>query len=151
MSIARWRFQVGMTLLELLAVLVVLSLLAAYGASGLARMHEHSDARTVAAALRDLDARGRLAAQSGRVCRLDVASDGLLRLLLHPTDDVIAEVTLPGRAVVSLHRSSGEATTTIEFDRTGCSIDYRVVVRRGDHMETWSVSGLTGSMLEAVP
>ncbi len=131
------------TLIELLAVIVIVSLVAGIATVGLASASQSAQLHAAAADWRDLDGRARL---FGRSLGPVVMSLNLERtaVMLNVTDskELLSEVTLP-------EGTSGQLQTrtpnkTISFDRLGRSVDYEVQLQVGERVIRWRVYGLTG-------
>ncbi len=133
----------GFTLLELLAVVVLLSLTFTVTGVRLAATSTRAKLQATASRLRDLDAHTRLLARSGEPASLRL--DGTQRHVnvqgIRSTE-LLATVTLPAEVTVQVRASSGDETIT--FDRLGRSKDYRVTVQAGETVLRWHVYGLTG-------
>lgn len=132
----------ALTLIELLAVIVVASLVAGVATVGLAASGESARLHGAAAQWRDLDARARLLGRSLGPVRISV-DRGVVRLHVIETNELISSVALPGG--ISLD------TSPIEFDRLGRSIDYRVDLHGANRAIRWRICGLTGYVIEAEP
>ena len=131
------------TLIELLAVIVIVSLVAGIATVGLASASESAQLHAAAAEWRDLDGRARLFGRSLGPVAMSLNSERSA-VMLHVTDskELLSEVTLPDG-------TSGQIQTrtpnkTIAFDRLGRSVDYDVELRTGERVIQWRVYGLTG-------
>ncbi len=131
------------TLIELLAVIVIVSLVAGIATVGLASASESAQLHAAAAEWRDLDGRARLFGRSlgPVVMSLNSKRDAVM---LHVTDskELLSEVTLPDGASGQIQTRT--PSKMIAFDRLGRSVDYDVELRTGEHLIRWRVYGLTG-------
>lgn len=137
----------GLTLAELLAVVVLLGLVMALGAPRLASSAGAAEMTAFEAAWRDLDAKARLLARSGQSgVTLWLALDQRALVLCRGEDERVSSAAVPPGMTVALVRSREQHLTAITFDARGCSPDY--ALRLGDvngHLHrTWRVAGLTG-------
>ncbi len=135
------------TLIEVLAVVVVLSLIAAVSVSSLGNVGTGMQVERTGARLRDLDARARIYARRHEAVRLvsGAAGSGLSVLTLDAQDTILSIQWPPDLSVtVAPVRSDDE----LVIDRRGCGPDYRVSVTDGRTTLSWSVLGLTGAIIE---
>lgn len=138
-------YRRALTLIEMLAVVVLLSLVAALGSVGLVSGNEQAQLRASLAAWQDLDATARLLAQTNGPIQM-VLNEGTIAISSTHVGEGFSSVVLPdgytGHLVVGNHE-----TNAITFDARGHSEDYRVEIRR---LATelpgsgWEVCGLTG-------
>ncbi len=135
--------QPAFTLIELLAVIVIVSLVAGIATIGLASASQSAQLHAAAAEWRDLDGRARLFGRSLGQVVMSLNSERTA-VMLHVTDskELLSEVTLPDGA-------SGQIQTRtpnrmIAFDRLGRSVDYEVQLQAGERVIRWRVYGLTG-------
>ena len=137
--------RTAFTLLELLAVIVLLSLAVIVAAPGLAG--EAGAARLDGAMARalELDGRARLLARSGTTVTLATRDDGRALIVQDVESVVLATASLPADVRATL--DSAEVQTTIGFDRAGRSADYAIVVRSGSVSRRTAICGLTGFTL----
>ena len=137
----------GFTLIEVLAVVTVLSLVAAVSVSSLGNASESMQFQRVGARLRDLDVRGRLYARRHEAVRLVVTEDGS-GVAVRPldSDDTILEFEWPPSLSVTLATTPPDEDLVI--DRRGCSPDYQVSMTDGARTRAWTVLGMTGSIVE---
>ncbi len=136
------------TLIELLAVIVIVSLVAGIATVGLASASESAQLHATAAECRDLDGRARLFSRSLGQVVMSLNSERN-SVMLHVTDskELLSEVTLPDGASGQIH--VGTPNKTIAFDRLGRSVDYEVQLQAGEHLIRWRVYGLTGLIGES--
>lgn len=140
--------QHAFTLIEVLAVIVIVSMVAGVATVGLAAASDSARLRAAAAQWRDLDARARLFSRSlGPV----VMSVGYQRnaVTLHSvgSNERLTAVVLPDGVWGQLRVDP--PTQSIVFDRLGRSMDYDVEVRTAQRVIHWRVWGLTGLITES--
>jgi prepilin-type N-terminal cleavage/methylation domain-containing protein len=138
----------GFTLFEMLAVIVIMSLVAAALTVSLAAADDQAASLNAMSQCRDLDARARQAALTQgepAVIRL-VDEQGALILEVGAARLAHAEMP-PG---VKVHLQRDRAVGEIVFDRAGRSPDYRVTLQQDDRLRVrgWRVCGLTGFIIE---
>jgi prepilin-type N-terminal cleavage/methylation domain-containing protein len=138
------------TLIELLAVIVIVSMVAGTATVGLAATSEWVQLHAAAAQWRDLDARGRLLGRSlgSVVMSLDEGGDEI-RLVEVRSDEVLSSVLLPRGVTGRIH--APKASQSVVFDHLGRTIDYQVELRSNDRVVGWQVHGMTGLMTEDEP
>lgn len=103
--------------------------------------------RTLRGELQDLDARARLAARTSGAMLLSVTERGrLVRLIERDSGRMIRRLELGDDRQLRLFAPG--STDTLDFDATGRSPDYRVVLREGRERFAWRVSGETGWISE---
>jgi prepilin-type N-terminal cleavage/methylation domain-containing protein len=141
---------VAFTLIELLAVIVIVSMVAGTATMGLAATSQWVRLHAAAARWRDLDAHGRLFSRSlgPVVMSLDEGSNEI-RLLEVRSGEVLSRVSLPRGVSGRIH--APEASRSVVFDHLGRTIDYQVELRSNDRAIGWQVHGLTGLITEAEP
>ncbi len=140
----------GLTLIEVLAVIVIVSLVAGVATMGLASSTHSARVRAAAAQWRDLDARARLFGRTlGPVVMTLNADRTDVRIHVRGSDELLTEVALPvgvtGRILAEPEPDA------IVFDRLGHSVDYDVQLSAGDRIVAWHVYGLTGLIKEGEP
>lgn len=139
--------QSAFTLIEVLAVIVIISLVVGVATVGLAAASDSARLRAAAAHWRDLDARARLFGRSLGPVVMSVGDQGNA-VTLHSVEsnERLTAVVLPdgvwGRLRVD------PRTQSIVFDRLGRSVDYDVEVRTAQRVIQWRVFGLTGLITE---
>lgn len=133
----------GLTLLELLAVLVLLALTFSVAGVRLAATSAHAQLQAAASRLRDLDAYTRLLARSGEPAFLQLdGAEHFVRVQAIRSTELLAGAAIPEGVSVEIRTSSGDEAIT--FDRLGRSPDYRVAMNAGETTLRWHVYGLTG-------
>ncbi len=136
------------TLLEVLAVVVILSLTMALVAVGVASADEAASIRAFTSAAVDLDRRARLWAPAGSAMELHLQTN-CLRLVNRSTGEQVSALHIPGRVSVQLLTMDDEPLDTIVFDRSGCTQDYRLLAAKGERSHAMSIAGLTGWVQES--
>ena len=136
------------TLIEVLAVIVIVSMVAGLATFGLAAASDSARLRAAAAQWRDLDARARLFSRSlGPVVMSFEDPSNAVTLYSVESNERLTAVVLPdgvwGRLRVD------PPTESIVFDRLGRSVDYDVEVRTAQRLIQWRVFGLTGLITES--
>lgn len=147
------------TLIELMAVVVIASLVTAMGAIGIGGVMRQTQFQRTVAGFMQMDVRARLHARMGGVAT-QMVIDPLARKakvveVATDTDAIeLSRVELPFDVAVTLELprevpSSNSTAMVVTFDRLGCSIDYAVQLRDGVSGRRLEVSGLTGSIRAA--
>jgi len=148
------RLQSAMTLIETLAMIVILSMVT--GALGLRIVgsNRSAQAREAMARWRDLDAQARIAAQIEGAVRLELDTDGRGAVLkaIHG-GDVLSSLRWPEGFQGSLATSEDENLSSIAFDSRGRGDDYFMILRDLEHPRdssvlTVRVCGLTGWIVQ---
>lgn len=137
----------GLTLIELLAVVVLLGLVMALGAPRLASSAGAAEMTAFEAAWRDLDAKARLLARNGHpMVTLRLMPDQRALVLQRGRDERVSSAAVPPTMSVELRRGGSESVSVITFDARGCSPDYtvRIGVTDGPLHRSWRAAGLTG-------
>lgn len=132
------------TLIETLAVIVVLSLIAGTAIVQLSAVNDGMLIESIASQIRDLDAKARLLSRTGEACQLSFNADSH-SLILHGSSsaEAIASVHWPQHLRVEMQTDT-DVATVIEFDRFGRSIDYTILLATDASVRTWRVAGLAG-------
>lgn len=132
------------TLIELLAVVAIMSLVSGVLTIHLAAETDAARRRAAATAWTDLDARARLYARTGGPVVMTLnAGRTVVRLHRAGSAERLAEVDLP---------APGRLTKpAVLFDRFGHSVDYAAEVTSGARTIRWHVLGLTGQIQEGEP
>jgi len=137
----------GLTLLEVLAVVVIVSLVSAATMVGLASANDDAAFRAARACVHDLDVKARLLARTGTPVALTTTADQFLCIVgLGDSSVRLAHAAMPAQVAVDL-TIGGENVPHVLFDRLGRSDDYAVVMRTHNRTERWMTGGLTGWML----
>ncbi len=138
----------ALTLIELLAVIVLMSLVAGLATIGLAAASDHARLRAAAADWRSLDAHARLLARSGEPIVMIVGED-TREIRLDSVESRLASLALPVGVDVEVAGERDDGPVT--FDRLGHSRDYAVSLRLDGRQLGWKVYGLTGFVVETSP
>ena len=132
----------GLTLIEVLTVLVILSMVTSMAATGLLRQSAGAQLQVALTDVAELDALARLTAPSlGPIALLHDAHE--LELRTRTSDELISRRVLAADLILRDTRSQG-AITTLPFDSRGVSDDYLIEVRLGPSRMRMTVCGLTG-------
>ena len=137
----------GLTLIELLAVIVILTLVFATATVGVTGGTDAAKLREAAGLWRDLDRRARvMALDVGTVTvRLDAAA-GRLDVTCGGAEPARAGALLPDGVACVLTTTTGDGV--LVYDGLGQSGDYEIRLVCGERASAWSVSGLTGFVRE---
>lgn len=133
----------GYTLIELLAVVVVLGLAAGIGIPPLVRLVGGSPLDRASHAVRAGDLQARQLAR-GTGLNLDLLDDGVASRTTTPEHRVVME---PGSSV-AWSTPDGKPLRTLTIDSRGRSIDLLVEVRVGRDRRRYLVSGISGEWSE---
>lgn len=135
----------GFTLLELLAVVIILAMVAGAVGVNAGAMNTAAKLRAAAQKWQELDARARQHARSEGAVSIRIDSDNhVIRLLRAATDEQLAFIELPTDATATAATISGRPTPHIIMDRTGRSNDYTASLEWNGARMTWTIYGLTG-------
>lgn len=135
------------TLIELLAVLVVLGMAVSVAAVGLSSRSDESKLSDAASSIASLDAMARVRARKGSVAELRFdSSDGTISLTDRASADAppIDRELPDGIALEVWERPWGAPIDHLIVDARGQSVDYQVRVSKGDESVTLRFAGLTG-------
>lgn len=138
----------AVTLIETLAVVVILGLAASVALVSFAGVEHAGALRRATGLVRDFDARVRIVARAERAVELRVDGEGTTLVAVDPLDPEtsLLKVELPDGVTALLEWSPIDAAPMI--DRRGRSADYRVVLRRADATSELLVHGLTGQVVD---
>ena len=137
----------GFTLVELLAVIVIVTLTTSIVTVGLASANTSAQLRRAVAQWRTLDARARTLSRAlGPVTMRYEEQPQLLQLSRVESAELLATIQLPKRVHADL--VAEHPTDTVVFDRLGRSPDYDVTVTLENRLVAWHVCGLTGYITE---
>lgn len=143
------------TLIEALAVVVVLAMASGVTVVALAAFDGEARLQRLGFEWSALDAQGRALARlrppgaaavrlrhddDPRSIRLDAGDFG--------ADWPQHEIRLPADVRATIELRDGQSVATVLFDRRGCSIDYRLAVEIDGNGKSWVVNGLTGLIEE---
>ena len=134
----------GFTLIEMLAVIALISLAAAALIPNLVAAGRSADMLRVIARVREIDSRARTYARtSGHVILVWIDSENRSILMVESdTGMTLGEVEIEPNISLSIEVDGHGAK--IVFDRLGHSADYRVELRGNGSAARLSVAGLTG-------
>ena len=133
----------GFTLIEVLAVIVILSIVAGVATVGLVSATDSARLAGAISQWRDLDARARLFSRTTGPVVMDLNRDHtIVRLVVVESGERLSRIELPPD--VTGHFRTDRPTDAIVFDRTGGSVDYEVQMHTDDGVVRWHVYGLTG-------
>ncbi|MDQ7014618.1 MAG: prepilin-type N-terminal cleavage/methylation domain-containing protein [Planctomycetota bacterium] len=139
----------GFTLIESLAVVVLLALVVGVVAASLAPAADRAAMDRAASAVLDADARARAIARRGEPVELRVA-DGSVWVRLAQHAPALVTRQLPAATTIELTSTvSGTPLGVIRFDARGRSPDYIFTVHSGERSTRTLVAGLTGSTTTA--
>lgn len=141
------------TLVEMLAVVVLLGLAASLGAVGLASADSHARFERAVAIALDADAQARLLARGGAPVRMVLEPDERgSDILIVKSDSRVRELSLPhGVHVAWIDPESGALLSEIRYDTLGQSPEYLLRASDGDRTQVWRITGLTGWAEELGP
>ena len=140
----------ALTLIELLAVIVILSLVAGTAIVSLAAAGDSARLHSTVAAWRDLDSRARMLGRSVGPTAMTVDQErNEVTLRAMQTKELLAMLALPQGVTGEI--GGRPPVDAIEFDRFGRSDDYHVELRTSDRAVEWQVCGLTGYVVEGRP
>jgi prepilin-type N-terminal cleavage/methylation domain-containing protein len=135
------------TLIELLAVLVVLGMAVSVAAVGLSSRSVEAQLSDAASSMASLDASARVLARKGHVTELQYdKSDGRLQLIDRCCDDAVV-IGREISATITLEaweQPTGTPIESIIVDSRGQSVDYQVRVSSGELSMALTFAGLTG-------
>ena len=144
----------GLTLVEVLLVVALLGLIAAALMGSWGEPSERVAFRALLQDVRNLDARARAAARTGKPVVLSV-DPARRRLLVHARfgGEVVSDLELPEDAEVRVVRDNAVRGTSVAFAPYGTSCDYALDVQRGVARARVEFAGLTGwsSTVEVLP
>lgn len=136
----------GYTLIETLAVVCLLAMLAGVVLGGLRGQRHVTRARDARRTLATADQAARHAARSGQRVELCVSGSSVV-VRAADTHELRATFDLDARTQVQfLHAAGMDMLGLVSFDARGRSPDYEVVIREGEQEQRVSVSGTTGWM-----
>lgn len=138
----------GFSLIEILAVISLLSLTLMFAASRISLASEAAQHAKTVQRLHDLDARARLQAQGAGSVRLQRSGSHQVELIRNRTGERLQRIELPSESTIRLIEVRGPVeslpATSLVFDQSGRSSDYEWTVRTGDRRTRIHVMGLTG-------
>ncbi len=137
--------QAAFTLIEMLAVVVIASLVIALGGLNISATSERTAFTRMVAALQQMDARARLHARSsGGIMVIRVEMESRLVRLVTRQRELLAELVIP--SMIEMTVETADAKPRIVFDARGVSDDYALTLRADGHTVRLNVHGLTGEI-----
>lgn len=150
-----WRARPAFTLIELLAVLIIASIVVVMGSVSIAATSRQARLVATLASLEQMDARGRMHARCSG-CIVLLAVDAPKRAVrLTAIGDIaplwLAQLEIPSDISLTIETQGGDGR--VRFDRLGATADYAVTVQDAQRACTLRFSGLTGEVRrwEATP
>ncbi|MFI4853466.1 MAG: Tfp pilus assembly protein FimT/FimU [Phycisphaerales bacterium JB065] len=146
-SVQPTRHALGLTLVELLAVLVILGLIVSVAAVGLSSRSTEARLSDAASALASLDTSARVLSRKGHLIelRFDLSSTSIELKDLCCEDGAATQRRLPAGLILEIwEMPSGVPTEQIRIDSRGQSDDYQVRISVQDQGVTLAFAGLTG-------
>jgi prepilin-type N-terminal cleavage/methylation domain-containing protein len=141
--------QHGLTLIELLAVIAILSLVAGVATVGLASSGAAASLHAAESGWKELDARARLLARAEGAMVMSIDDDArVVRLHVAATGERVGVVPL-GALEAALETAG--ADDAVRFDGLGRSVDYHARLTGAERGRRWRVAGLTGAIREVGP
>ena len=142
----RWE-RSGFTLIEVLAVVVLLAVISTLSIAGLSSTSAGASLMRLKAECRNLDAHARLAAQSsGKPMTIQHKQDANLIELLEDTDSERLSIVSWPAALTLRMEIGGVPASTVVLDRLGRSPDYSFIILRDQHESRLDIAGLTGAV-----
>jgi prepilin-type N-terminal cleavage/methylation domain-containing protein len=145
--------KLAFTLIEMLAVIALVSMIAAVSAVGLGASNEQARLRSTVAHWQNLDGEARLFARTSRGAVNMVVTEDRTQVLLKSLAGIeLASIDLPGNLQGQILCDGQPVLRSgcVRFDAFGRSLDYRIQVEsEGELVAGWSVAGLTGWIIEA--
>lgn len=146
------RTRRALTLLELLAILMILSISAGAVIIRLGPVQENVVLQSAAHALQDLDGRARLLAARGERVAMELDSErSRVRLIAIDSGEMLSREALPAGTSIRARAADTSDVVEVVFDRSGRSLDYRMMIQRGERTISWRVRGATGSIVQEEP
>ena len=130
------------TLIELLAVIVIISMIAGVGLISLSSADTEATLQRIGFEWRELDGKLRIVSQRDPASRLSLRINDNTITGEGATDELSQLIIMPHRVEAQL--LVDDAVESIAFDRRGCSSDYTLVLSLEQSKKQWQVFGLTG-------
>lgn len=139
------RRKSGLTLVEVLATIVLLGLVAAAFLESFGGVTERARARALVRDLVQLDARARLHARTGATVAVavDPAKERVVAVA-RPSGKILAQVQWPEGSEVALFADGAARAKAVTIEAGGSSVDYSFDVKGIAGTTRIDVSGLTG-------
>lgn len=131
------------TLIETLAVVVLLGIIASVATVSLAGASDQAGLQQTIAAVREADVRARLVARSGAATSLGMPASRDSIVLAASGGDR-REFQAGNELRVHMLDSQGEPLQLVHVDTRGRSVDYAVLIQGPSHTATVTFAGLTG-------
>jgi prepilin-type N-terminal cleavage/methylation domain-containing protein len=138
------------TLIELLAVLVILGVVTALGLGGLAAADTSSKRQSFDSALRDLDAKARLLARMHGAVVVEF-EEAQIHVRERTSLATRWNLPIPDDAQVLAHSLDGSQLQSVLIDAAGRTMDVRITRHWGDLSRHWSLEGFTGTWTRENP
>jgi prepilin-type N-terminal cleavage/methylation domain-containing protein len=139
----------ALTLIELLAVIVIASLVLAVGGWSLGATSERTVLARTIANLQQIDARARLHARSScAIVVLQIEGDARVLRLATVEGDKLSKVSLPLSIAMTIEKPGGpNQEPRLVFNARGHSTDYVVTLRTQHEVVRFEVHGLSGEIV----
>lgn len=134
----------ALTLIEMLAVIVIMSLVASVATVGLNAADESSRMAQAGARMLEMDVRARLHARGlGESIQMAMNAESRSWQLRRSNGEMLNEVSSPRGVWLEIEIGHSPAIA-IAFNRHGLSVDYSLIMRTAARVERWNVAGVTG-------
>ncbi len=134
------------TLIEMLAVIVIASLVIALGGLSISATSEQTAFARTVAALQRMDASARLHARSsGEIMVVRFEKESRLVRLVTRQGESLSELAIP--SIIEMTVETPNAKPRIVFDARGVSDDYAITLRADGRTVRLNVHGLTGEIV----
>lgn len=136
----------GLTLIELLATVAIVALVAGIGVAALGSASQEADERGLLNALQDLERRARLVAKTIGPAALQLdEEERVLRVVVVEGQEQFGEVQVAEAFDIAIETPDGDLFQAIGWGRDGRCVNHDIVVSRdGAELVRLRVSGLTG-------
>ncbi len=141
-------FRRGLTLIELLAVITLITMVAGIALAGLSSGSDNARLRAMAAELGGFDAHARRVAERHGAVAIERVDSRRFRLV--GCDGTVASLLLRHGAEATLMVDNAPATR-ITVDAIGRSPDYDLLIQLNDLEQRITIAGLTGWIEETDP
>jgi len=133
----------ALTLIELLAVVVILSMAAAIGVVSLSNVDAQARIDRFVDRWRELDDKARLTGMRGSAVVLNRGEDELTLSARDSEPDIIVAAAIPAHISMTF-AIDGKTVDRLQFDQRGCSEDYTLAIATAVDILRWTVNGETG-------
>lgn len=148
------RYNSGFTLVELLAVLMIMSVTTVIFTISLSSSAALSDSLQTASAWRSFDAQARLIAKTtGSTVMIDMDNDSSRAEAFETNNNTESLFTLSYESSINLTLSDldySPLNTLLINSSTGHSIDYKLKIIINNHNRCWIIYGYTGQMVRDI-